>query len=169
MDTDSLDSTGLDAGDTVKFRGFVTPFGHAADRADFEARTLVNVSNVKGLIIVDWFPPVSTAISDDVSSNGFSLNLSGVGLFHRLNRAGVVIDLTQLQNPPFIEPADSDSGLYEIIQGGRRQFFFTFDSFIEELKERLAANAQVMHVVAIGMFDDANAITTTDVVSLKLQ
>ena len=169
VDTDSLDITGLDAGDAVKFRGFVTPFGHAADRADFEANTLVNVSNVKGLMIVDWFPPVSTAISDDISGDGFSLNLSGVGLFHRLNRAGVVIDLTQLQNPPFIEPADSDSGLYEIVEGGRRQFFFTFDSFVEELKERLAADAQVIHVIAIGMFDDANAIMTTDVVSVKLQ
>ena len=169
VDTGSLDTAGLVTGEPVKFRGFITPFGHAADRADFEARTLVNVSNVKGLMIVDWFPPETAAISDDISTNGFSLNLSGVGLFHRLNRAGVVIDLTQLQNPPFIEPADSDSGLYEIFQDGRRQFFFTFDSFIEELEERLAANAQVIHVVAIGMFDDANAIMTTDVVSVKLQ
>jgi hypothetical protein len=169
VDTGSLDITGLVTGDAVKFRGFVTPFGHAADRADFEARTLVNVSNVKGLMIVDWFPPASAAISDDISSNGFSLNLSGAGLFHRLNRAGVVIDLIQLQNPPFIEPANNDSGLYEIVQDGRRQFFFTFDSFVEELKERLAADAQVIHVIAIGIFDDANAIMTTDVVSVKLQ
>ncbi len=167
--TGSLDTTGLVTGDAVKFRGFITPFGHGADRADFEARTLVNVSDVKGLMIVDWFPPASAAISDDISSNGFSLNLSDVGLFHRLNRAGVVIDLTQLQNPPFIEPADSDSGLYEIFQGGRRQFFFTFDGFVEELKERLTADAQVIHVIAIGIFDDTNAIMTTDVVSVKLQ
>ena len=169
VETGSLDITGLDAGDAVKFRGFITPFGHAADRADFEARTLVNVSNVKGLMIVDWFPPLSAAISDDVSSNGFSLNLSGAGLFHRLNRAGVVIDLTHLQHAPFIEPADSDGGLYEIFQGGRRQFFFNSDSFVDALKERLAANAQVIHVVAIGVFDDANATMTTDVVSVKLK
>ena len=169
IETDSLDTSGLVTGDPVKFRGFITPFGHAADRADFEARTLVNVSNVKGLMIVDWFPPAAAAISDDISADGFSLNLSGAGLFHRLNRAGVVIDLSQLQNTPFIEPADSDSGLYEIFQGGRRQFFFTFDGFVEELMERLAENAQVIHVIAIGVFDDTNAIMAADVVSVKLQ
>jgi hypothetical protein len=169
VDTGSLDTTGLVTGDAVKFRGFVAPFAHAVGRADFEARTLVNVSNFKGLMIVDWFPAASTAISEDISSNGFSLNLGGVGLFHRLNRAGVVIDLTQLQNPPFIEPADSDGGRYEVVRNGRRQFFFTFDSFVDELKEGLTAGDRVIHVIAIGTFDDANAIMASDVVSVKLQ
>jgi Domain of unknown function (DUF4382) len=169
VETSELDISGLETGDAVKFRGFVTPFGHAADLADFEARTLINVSNVKGLMIVDWFPPASDAIAEDISSNGFSLNLNGVGLFHRLNRAGVVTDLTQLQNQPFIEPADSDSGLYEIVRDGQRQFFFTFDSFVDELKERLTAGGRVIHVAAIGTFDDANAIMASDIVSVKLQ
>jgi hypothetical protein len=168
-ETGDLDTNDLTTGSVVKFRGFTTPFGHAADRADFEARTLIDVSNVKGLMIVDWFPPASTAISEDISVYGFSLNLSGAGLFHRLNRAGVVIDLTQLQDSPFIEPADSDNGLYEIVQGGRRQFFFTFEGFVEELQGRMAAGGRVNHVIAIGMFDDANAIMDADVVSVKLQ
>ncbi len=120
-------------------------------------------------MIVDWFPQASTAILEDISANVFSLNLSGTGLFHRLNRAGVVIDLTQLQQPPSIEPADSDSGLYEIVQSGRRQFFFTFEGFVEELKERLTDGGRVIHVIAIGTFDDANAILDADVVSVKLQ
>lgn len=97
VETGDLDTTGLTTGTVVKFSGFTTPFGHAADREDFEARTLVDVSIVKGLMIVDWFPPASTAISEDISVTGCSLNLSGAGLFHRLNRAGLVIDLAQLQ------------------------------------------------------------------------
>jgi hypothetical protein len=169
VETGDLNTSDLTMGTVLKFRGFTTPFGHPADRADFEARTLINVSNVKGLMIVDWFPPSSTAISEDISVNGFSLNLGGTGLFHRLNRAGVVIDLTQLQQPPFIEPADSDSGLYEIVQSGRRQFFFSFEGFVEELNGRLTAGGQVIHVIAIGTFDDANAIMDAEVVSVKLK
>ena len=54
-----LNTTSLTTGTVVKLRGFTTPFGHAVDRADFEARTLVDFSNVKGLMIVDWYPPAS--------------------------------------------------------------------------------------------------------------
>jgi hypothetical protein len=167
VDPGSLDITGLDPGTPVKFRGFVTPFGHDANVADFEARTMVKVSEVKGVLIVTWVPPSSDAIAD-LSENGFTLNLAGVEFFHHLNRAGVVIDLTGLDDPPFIEPKDDGTGLFQIIQDGSRQFYFTFDGFVDELSERLGSNGALTHILATGIFDDANSILTSDLVIVGL-
>ena len=80
---------------------YKTPFGHPAEQADFEARTMINVSEVKGLLIANWFPPAADAI-EDLSELGFTLNLEGAGHFHHLIRAGVSQDLAQLENAPIV-------------------------------------------------------------------
>jgi hypothetical protein len=167
VDTTGLDTSGLEAGTPIKLRGFVTPFGHAAGVADFEARTLINVSNVKGLMIVTWLPPSSDGIAS-VNSENFTLNLDGVWLFHHLNRAGVVIDLTELDDPPIIESPENNSGLFQIVQDGRHQFFFTFDGFTAELSQRLDDGDEVIYIIAIGGFDEANAILSADLVTVAL-
>ncbi len=168
VDPGSLDISGLDPGAPVKFRGFVTPFGHAAEVADFEARTMVNVSEVKGVMIVTWPSPSSNAITP-FSTNGLLLNLVGSEPFHHLNRAGVVVDLTQLGDPPFIEPKDEGTGLFQIVQDGSRQFYFTFDSFVEELTQRLENNGEVSHILATGTFNDTNSILTSKLIIVGLK
>ena len=167
VDIGRLDTSGLDGGTPVKLRGFVTPFGHPANTADFEAQTLVNVSEVKGLMIASWEPPSSDAITD-LSAGNFALNLNGAGLFHHLNRAGVVTDLTGLADAPIIEPQEGDNGLFQLVQGGSRQFFFTYAGFIEELTERLE-NSDITHIIATGIFDDDNSILTMDSVIVGLK
>ncbi len=167
VDPADLDTSGLEIGTPVKFRGFVTPFGHPAEQADFEARTMINVSEVKGLLIANWFPPAADAI-EDLSELGFTLNLEGAGHFHHLIRAGVGIDLTQLDNAPIIESEDDGSGLFQIVQDGSRQFFFTFEGFVEALSNRLENDAAVTHILATGTFDDTNAILSSDFVIVGL-
>jgi len=168
IDPGSLVTSGLATGTPVRIRGFVTPFGHPEDQADFEANTLINVAEVKGLMIVNWHPPASDAINN-LSRSGFELNLEDVGHFHHLIRAGVAIDLKQLGQTPFIEPEGDGSGLFQIVQNHRRQFFFTFEGFVEELSERLANNAEVTHIIAAGYFNDTNALLSSDfmIVGLK--
>ena len=134
---------------------------------DFEARTLVDVANVKGLMLVNWDPPASDVITN-LSDYNFSIDLNGVGWFHHLNHAGAVTDLTGLAEAPIIEPKDSGLGLFQVLQAGRRQMFFTFDSFVEELEKRLE-NTDVTHIVTTGTFDDANSILTTDFLIVALR
>ena len=95
--TGSLNIAGLQAGDPVKLRGFVTEFGHYAASGDFTAQSVLNVSDAKGLMLVTWELPAYGAITD-LSADNFTLNLSGAGSFHHLNRAGVVTDLTVLDD-----------------------------------------------------------------------
>ncbi|MGB5619248.1 MAG: DUF4382 domain-containing protein, partial [Desulfobacterales bacterium] len=101
VDVAGLNTDGLDTATPLKIRGFATPFGHAADVGDFEARTLIDVSKVKGLMIATWNPASPDAISNITESN-CTLNLDGIGLFHHLNRAGVVVDLAEMDDPPII-------------------------------------------------------------------
>jgi hypothetical protein len=68
----------------------------------------------------------------------------------------------------FIEPKDDGTGLFQIIQDGSRQFYFTFDGFVDELSERLGSNGALTHILATGIFDDANSILTSDLVIVGL-
>jgi hypothetical protein len=167
IDTGALDLNGMAAGAPVKVRGFVTPFGHMPEEADFSATTVVNVSAVKGLMFVSWLP-ASTAAIEDLSKDGFTMNLAGVGFFHHVKRAGVLTDLTDLAQNPVIEPDDDGEGLFSIVQDGSSQLFFEFDGFSEELAQRLAENTAVKRITATGTFDDATANMTTNWVMVKL-
>ena len=166
-DTGVLNLTDLTAGDPVKVRGFVTPFGHGPEEADFSATTVVDVSAVKGVMLVSWDPASSAAI-EGLSSDGFIMNLAGIGYFHHVKRAGVVTDLTDLAQDPAVEPNDDGKGLFLIIQDGSSQLFFDFAGFSEELTQRLAENAAVRRIAAAGLFDDASATMTATWVRVKL-
>ena len=119
-------------------------------------------------MIVNWDPPASEAITH-LSQSGIELNLDGVGYFHHLIRAGVAIDLTQLGQTSFIEPEGDGSGLFQIVQDHRRQFFFTFEGFVEELTERLDNNVDVSHIIAVGHFEDTDSILESNFVIVGLK
>ena len=167
--TGSLNIAGLQAGDPVKLRGFVADFGHFTTSGDFDftAQTVLNVSNAKGLLIVTWEPPALGAITD-LSADNFSLDLKGAGSFHHLNRAGVVTDLTLLEDAPIIESANLGEGLFQIVQNGDHQFYYTFDEFREELTLRMDSSS-VAYVTSTGVFDDANTILTAKFLIVGLE
>jgi hypothetical protein len=168
VDVAGLNTDGLDTATPLKIRGFVTPFDHAADVADFEARTLIDVSKTKGLMIATWNPASPDAISNITESN-FTLNLDGIGLFHHLNRAGVVVDLAEMDDPPIISTQNDIKGVFQIVQGESRQIFFTFDGFAAELAQRLDAGSEVTSIISRGLFDDAIAIFSADLVIVALK
>ena len=167
VDVAELPTGGLDAATPLKFRGFVALFGHAADVGNFEARTLIDVSKTKGLMIATWNPASPDAISNITESN-FTLNLDGIGLFHHLNRAGVVVDLAEMDDPPIIAAQNDSNGVFQIVQGESRQIFFTFDGFAAELAQRLDAGSEVTSIISRGLFDDAIAIFSADLVIVAL-
>jgi hypothetical protein len=167
VDTGALELSGLTAGKPLKCRGFVTNYGHAANMADFEAVTLVDVSTVRGLMVVNWIPS-STSAFEAITASGLTINLAGVGDFHRLNRAGVITDLTQLSKPPEVKPQSGGSGLFVIHQGNSSQLFFTFAGFSDELLQRLNENANVKWMAARGQFDDITETLTANWVFVNL-
>ncbi len=168
VDVAGLNTDGLDTATPLKIRGFATPFGHAADVGDFEARTLIDVSKVKGLMIATWNPASPDAISNITESN-CTLNLDGIGLFHHLNRAGVVVDLAEMNDPPIIGAQNDSNGVFQIVQGENRQVFLTFDGFAEELTQRLDAGSEVTSIISRGTFNDSIAILSADLVVVALK
>ncbi len=164
----ALDVSGLTAGKPVKCRGFVTDFGHAAASADFEAVAVVDVSNVKGLMVVNWSPSSADPF-ETITAGGLTINLDGAGDFHRLNRAGVVTDLNGLSKPPEVKAQVTGSGLFVIHQGGSSQLFFSFSGFSDELIQRLNENASVNLMAARGQFDDTTETLTANWVFVMLE
>jgi hypothetical protein len=168
VDAGALDVSGLTAGKPVKCRGFVTDFGHAAASADFEAVAVVDVSNVIGLMVVNWSPSSADAF-ETITAGGLTINLDGAGDFHRLNRAGVVTDLNGLSKQPEVKAQMTGSGLFVIHQGGSSQLFFSFSGFSDELIQRLNENAGVNLMAARGQFDDTTETLTAHWVFVMLE
>jgi hypothetical protein len=165
IDTSALDTTALKAGTPVRIRGFVTPFGQAPE--DFEARTVVNVSQVPAVMHVVW-NPASTEAVYDLSSAGFSLDLTGEGLFHHILQVGVVTDLDTLAQPPSLVPAAS-GGLYFISQGSAIQLFTTFGDFVTDLATRLTGGAAVKGLIATGEFDESSSTLEATNITMNLK
>jgi hypothetical protein len=165
IDVGALDVSSIPLGNPVKVRGFVNSFGQAPE--DFQAWTVIDVANVRACMVVNWNPPSATAF-DSISSNNLTLNLDGVGIFHHLHRAGVVIDLTELLDPPSIQPTEEGEGLFLISQGGTLQVHFTFENFVTDLEERLAADGSIKGIFAAGLYDDATATLTARHIAIRM-
>ena len=164
----AINISNMAPGTPIKVRGFVTPFGHAPEVADFDAQTIIDVADVTAVMVVGWFPASRGAV-ENLSPDSFTLNLQGTGWFHHLCRAGVATDLDDLSNPPLIEANGSGQGLYFIVADGSSQLLFTFEDFVDELSEHLNQNAAVRHIVAVGKFDDAVSALTVDRVTVNLK
>ncbi|HVN70911.1 MAG TPA: metallophosphoesterase [Desulfomonilia bacterium] len=166
--TDSLDLSGLSTGTPVKVRGFVNAFGTANPPAvpDFEVQSIVDVSDVPGLMNVGWLAGRKTAFSS-ITDQGLTLDLTGDGFFHRMNRVGVITDLGALPSPEIV-PLGDGTDRFRIDQGGVSQVYSSFSDFVADLQGRIDAGAKVKHVYAWGTFDNAAATLTAGYLIVKL-
>lgn len=163
--TGDLDLDGLELGSPLLAFGFVTPFGSAP--ADFEARTVAEVSAAPAVMTINWQPPSANAISR-LDDSGITFDLGEAGRLQQVVRNGVRTALAGLAAAPRIEPA-ADSGVYVIQQNGSRQLFTRFDAFVAELQARLDAGALLAHVSANGRFDDTAATLAARRLRLRLR
>jgi len=165
IDVGALDVSSLSPGAPVKVRGFANTFGQAPE--DFNAWTVIDVSNVRASLVVSWRPP-SAAAFEYLSSDYLTPNLDGAGLFHHVHRAGVVTDLTELFDSPSIEPEEEGEGLFVIYQNGTLQVHFTFENFVSDLESRLATDGTVQSIAAFGHFDDTTSTLTARHIAVKM-
>lgn len=166
IDAGTLDVSSLSDGTPIKVRGFVRPFGQAPE--DFEAQSIVDVTQLKAVMVTSWNPASAAAI-ESLSVDGLTLNLDGVGLFHHLVRGQVATDLTGLAASPKIIPRDDGKGLFVISQDGAYQLHTSFANYATDLEERLAAGARVKYLGSRGTYDDNSVTLTTGLVSIALE
>ena len=156
IDPGSANLSGIGVGDVVKVRGFVKPFAKT-ESADFTAQTIVNVSQIPGTLLVGWPLTSTTALSIDSGANNITLDLSGVGLFHHISRAGVAIDLTQQGIDTTIE-AKNAGGVYLVFQDGVWQLHTSYANYLADLQSRLDGGGAVRSVIAAGPFNDSAGV-----------
>lgn len=166
VNTGTLDLSGIILNEPIKVRGFVRDFGMAPE--DFDAQTLVLVSQAKALMMVNWDPVSDTAISE-TSATRIALDLTGTGRFHHVIRAGVRTDLTGFTSNPVLVPNDTGKGVFVIIRTQAAQVFRNFDQFSEALGRHLANGAGVKTIKSKGHFSDDNVSMTVRGVRVVLR
>jgi len=177
----TLDVSGFTEGTPIKVRGFVRSFGQVtmgqitmgqittAASSDFDARTVVDVSALKAVMVISWDPASNTAV-ESISAESVRLDLSGVGRLHQVARSRVVVDLLNETSAPSITSNnDTGEGLYWVAQAGSHQLHTTFASFTADLDARLNAGALVKHVLASGQYDNASVTIMADFVSVLVE
>ena len=165
INTGSLNLDSLTVAAPVKVRGFVQPFGQAP--ADFNAQTLISVTDMRAFMKVQWMRSSATAIQS-ATADGLVLNLDNVGAFHHLIRGWVVTDLTQLDTAPMLAPQTDGTGLFVLRYHGVAQVVPNFEDFANALQGYMEDGAGVHKLAAVGAFDDASAVLTADVIEIQL-
>jgi hypothetical protein len=168
IDPQNLDVSGLEMGDPVRVRGFVTPYGAITAVAPeaFQAYSVIDVSALKALLALNWNPASMTAV-ENINADGLTLNLDGVGHFHHIVRGTVATDLAQASASTQVQPKDSGEGLYWISQNGSHQLHTSFANFTQDLAMRLATSG-VKHVAATGDYDDATGVLKAGLMAVAL-
>ncbi len=165
INTGALDLSNVALDDPIKVRGFVRPFGTAPE--DFDAQTLMLVGDARALMMVNWVPPSVTAISE-VSESGITLDLTGVGRFHYVSRAGMLTDLTAQGNPVVLQPAADGAGVYVLSKPRRAQVFKNYTEFAREMANELGVSA-VRSLQVVGKYDDSTATMTIRGMRIRLR
>ena len=163
INTGTLNLTGIQIGDPVRVRGFVTPFGTAP--ADFTADTIVGLANVPAMMVVQW-PIAKAAPFVSSSDSGVVVDVTG-SILHRVQRYGVMTDLSG--QTPTLQPESGGSGLFAIQGGGAIQLYTTFSAFDTALNSRLAAGGKMKRLTALGRYDDTTTTMTARAVSVVMK
>lgn len=140
----------------VRVRGFVVPFGQA-DTHDFDAHTVVDLSDVPTWLAVAWSPPTSNAFSD-LTEQAMVIDLTD-SIVHYLVQRGMITDLTLFGSDPTVQPHSDGTGLFAIVRGYTVELYTTFANFVEGLNNQLETHP-VHHVGARGGWD-GNTVTLT--------
>ena len=150
VDTGSLPLYNIDPLDPVWIRGFPTSFGSAPP--DFEAKTVIDVSNLLTKLFVSWAEGNGNGVIT-IDDNGLQITIDAADK-HVLKRAGIVTDLNELDAVPTLVPGSLPS-LYSISEGMRVEVYHRWDSFMTAVQSRLDEGRALQLVSAQGRYDPA--------------
>ncbi len=174
MATGTLDLSGIGPNTPLKVRGFVRPFGQATATDDFDAITLIDVTNAPATLVVGW-PSLEAAPFSNPTANGMTVNLANAGLLHDVFRGGVDTRLA-LSDAPIVNAANPARGLFVIgtngtVQAQRESRVYTqLGNYQAALQAGLAAGRKARSFVASGgTYFDASQTLTANLMVTGLQ
>ena len=161
INTNALSLGTLATNYPVRVRGFVVAYGQAVTN-DFNAHTVIDLSNVPAWMAVAWMMPQPNPFTV-LTNQAMVTDISGSFLHHLFQR-GVATTLTA---DPTLQP--DGVGRYAIVRGHTVQLYGSFANFSNGLSAELAAAHPVWGVGARGIWD-SNAVTlTSSLAVVKLQ
>jgi hypothetical protein len=166
VDTGALDVSTIASGAPIAVGGFATPFGQAL--ADFNALTVVDLSAIPGVMVVNW-NPAAVSPFESFDDNGMILNLTDTGIFHHVGRAGVRVDLLGLGLPPTIQPVSDGRGVYIFAHNASITLFTDFSLYIAALQAALDEGGALKGIAAQGRYEDATATLMAERITARVE
>jgi hypothetical protein len=143
----ALTLAGIANGTPLKVRGFAQPFGQATATDDFNAVTLIDVTNAPATLLVGW--PLPEANPFAFLQGGMSVNLANAGLLHDVIRGGVDTRLLTTDTP-IVQAANQGRGLFVIGMDGTVQVYTQFAAYQQAIQAALAADRKARFFAASG-------------------
>jgi len=164
----TLSLAGIGNGTPLKVRGFVRPFGQATATDDFNAITLIDVTNAPATLVVGW-PALEAAPFNNPTTSGMTVNLTNAGLLHDIFRGGVDTQLS-LSDAPIVNAANPARGLFVIGDNGTVQVYTRLSTYQAALQVKLAVGRKARSFVASGgTYFDATKTLTSSLMATALQ
>jgi len=168
--TSTLDTSGIVANTPLKVRGFVRPFGQATATDDFNAITLIDVTNAPATLVVGW-PSLEATPFNSFPTGRLVVNLTNAGLLHDVFRGGVDTQLsTAPADAPTVQAINPARGLFVIGIDGTVQVYTQLGNYQAALQADLAAGRKARSFVASGgTYFDATKTLTVNAMAAVLQ
>jgi hypothetical protein len=162
---------GIKANTPLKVRGFVQPFGAATATDDFNAITLIDVTNAPATLVVGW-PSLEPApfTFNTPAADSMMVNLLNAGIFHDIFREGVDTQLATIDTPT-VTASNPTHGLFVIGINGTVQVYTQMSSYQAALQSNLGTH-KARSFVAIGginSYDDTTQTLSAGVMATALQ
>jgi hypothetical protein len=157
----ALSLAGITSGTPLKVRGFVQPFGQATATDDFNAITLIDVTNAPATLVVGW-PSLEATPFNSYPTGGLVVNLLNAGLLHDVFRGGVDTRLST-SDTPTVQAINPARGLFVIGTDGTVQVYTRLSAYQTALQVELAAGRKARSFVASGgtYVDSAKTLTSS--------
>ncbi len=166
--TGALNLTGIGTSTPLKVRGFVQPFGQATATDDFNAITLIDVTNAPATLVVGW-PLLEATPFNSFTTSGMVVNLTNAGLVHDVFRGGVDTPLST-SDKPTVQATNPARGLFVIGDNGTVQVYTRLGTYQAALQADLAAGRKARSFVATGgTYVDASKTLTSSLMATALQ
>jgi len=164
----TLSLAGIGNGTPLKVRGFVRPFSQATATGDFDAITLIDVTNAPATLVVGW-PSLEAAPFNNPTATGMTVNLTNAGLLHDIFRGGVDTRLS-LSDAPIVNATNPARGLFVIGDNGTVTVYTRLSAYQAALQAELAAGRKARSFVASGgTYVDGPKTLTANAMAAALQ
>jgi len=158
--TGTLSMASDSTGRPVAVYGFPTAFGAAPP--DFEGRTVIDYTNVRGVLGIGWGSEGTTSPFVMMDATGLLLDNGSAAIDqrHHIRQGPVLIDLTALGSNTLIAPSASGRSVFAIKTGDSLQLYADFDGFLGALTLALDGVSAARSMYARGQYDaDTNVFT----------